>query len=121
MRRVYLVLSAGIIALGVVHIASTPRSFPKLTGAAIWFASGGLAMILAGALNLLRQAYGSPAPGLRMVGGATNVVMTAFAILAAYAGRASVAEIVMVLGLVGGATALSFLPAAQRPPRGHNT
>jgi hypothetical protein len=45
MRRAYFILSAGVIALGMVHIASTPRFFSGLTSAAVWFASGGLAMI----------------------------------------------------------------------------
>jgi hypothetical protein len=115
MRRAYFVLSLGIIALGAVHIIATPRYFDHLTSAALWFASGGLSMILTGALNLLRRAYGADAPGLRLVCVGANVVMTAFAFLAGYTGRASVAEFVVVLGLIGGATLFSLLPAAQRP------
>jgi len=115
MRRLYFLLAAGTIVLGVVHIAATPRAFPQLTSAAVWFASGGLAMMLTGALNLLRRVYGHFAPGLRRVCLAVNVVMTAFALLAGYAGHASVAELVVVLSLVGGATVLSVIPAAQRP------
>lgn len=115
MRRAYLVLSLGIIALGAVHIAATPRYFTRLTGAAVWFASGGLAMALTGALNLLRRAYGEAAPGVRRVCVGANVAMTCFAILAAYASGASVAEFALVLGLVGGATLCSVIPAAQRP------
>jgi len=41
-RHVYFVLSLGIIALGAIHIAATPRFFPHLSGPAVWFASGGL-------------------------------------------------------------------------------
>ena len=117
MHRAYLVVSVGIIVLGLVHIAATPRFFPALTSTAVWFASGGLAIILTGALNLLRRGYGAVAPGLRLVCVAANVVMTAFAILAGYAGRASTLEFVLVLGLMGGATLLSLIPAAQRPAR----
>ena len=115
MRRLYFLLAAGTIVLGVVHIAATPRAFPRLSSAAVWFASGGLAMMLTGALNLLRRVYGDFAPGLRRVCLAANVVMTAFAVLAGYAGHASVAEFVVVLSLVGGATVLSVMPAAQQP------
>jgi len=115
MRRLYFLLAAGTKVLGVVHIAATPRAFPQLTSAAVWFASGGLAMMLTGALNLLRRVYGDVAPGVRRVCLAANVVMTAFALLAGYAGHASVAEFVVVLSLVGGATVLSVIPAAQRP------
>jgi hypothetical protein len=117
MHRAYLVISVGIIALGLVHIAATPRIFPALTSTAVWFASGGLAIILTGALNLLRRVYGEFAPGLRVVCVAANVVMTAFALIAGYAGRASAFEFVLVLGLMGGATVFSLLPAAQRPAR----
>ncbi|MBC7788547.1 MAG: hypothetical protein H7Z74_01265 [Anaerolineae bacterium] len=114
MRRAYFVLSVGIIALGVVHIASTPRFFSELTSPAIWFASGGLTMILTGALNLLRQTYGQGARGLRVICTAANAVLTAFALLAAYVSGASALEVVVVLGLVGGAFVLSLLPSAQR-------
>jgi len=72
-------MSVGIIALGAIHIAATPRFFAHLTSGAVWFASGGLAIILTGALNLLRRAYGEMASGLRLVCVVTNVVMTGFA------------------------------------------
>ena len=117
MRVVYFVLSLGIISLGVIHIAATPRYFTHLTSAAVWFASGGLALILTGALNLLRRAYGEVAPGLRVVCVAANLVMTSFALVAGYANRASALEFMLVLGLIGGATLFSLLPAAQRPSR----
>jgi hypothetical protein len=117
MHRAYLIVSVGIIALGLVHIAATPRFFPALTSTAVWFASGGLAIILTGALNLLRRRYGEIAPGLRVVCVVSNVVMTTFALIAGYAGRASVLEFVLVLGLMGGATSFSLIPAAQRPAR----
>lgn len=115
MRHAYLVLSLGIIALGAAHIAATPRYFPELTASAVWFASGGLAIILTGALNLLRRAYGAGAFGLRVVCVASNVVMTAFALVAGYASGASAPELAIVVGLLGAETVLSLLPAAQRP------
>jgi hypothetical protein len=117
MRRAYFVLSLGIIALGVVHIGATPAYFDDLTAAAVWFASGGLAMILTGALNLLRRAYGALAPGLRVVCVGANVAMTGFAVLAGYTSGATALELVLVPGLLGAATLLSLLPAAQEPVR----
>ncbi len=114
MRHVYFILSLGIVALGAVHIAATPRVFVHLTAAAVWFASGGLAIILTGALNLLRRAYGETARGLRWVCVVTNVVMTSFALLACYASNASAIQFVLVLGLLGGATVFSLLPAGQK-------
>lgn len=115
MRAAYLVVSVGIVVLGAVHVAATPHFFPHLTGAAMWFASGGLAIILTGALNLLRRAYGQWAPGLCAVCVAANLAMTAFALLTGYASRASAGEFGLVLGLLGGATVLSMVPSAQRP------
>lgn len=114
MRHVYFVLSLVIMLLGAIHITATPRFFSHLTGAAVWFASGGLAMILTGALNLLRRAYGEMALGLRLVCVMTNVVMAGFALLAGYATNASPLQFVLVLGLLGGATIFSLLPTAQR-------
>jgi hypothetical protein len=115
MPRIYLLISLGIVGLGILHIASTPRFFTQLSSPAIWFASGGLALILTGVLNLLRRTYGHIAPGLRTACVSTNAVMTAFAVLAGSVGRASAGELAFVLGLMGGATILSLLPSAQRP------
>ena len=117
MRHVYLALSLGIVALGAIHVAATPRFFGHLTAAAVWFASGGFAIILTGALNLLRRAYGEMASGLRLVCVATNVVVMSFALLAGYASHASAVQFIFVLGLLGGATVCSLLPAAQKRTR----
>ena len=115
MPRIYLLISVGIIGLGILHIVSTPRLFEQLSSPAVWFASGGLTLILTGVLNLLRRTYGHLAPGLRMACVSTNAAMTVFAVLAGYVGRASVVEFALVLGLIGGATIFSLLPSAQRP------
>jgi hypothetical protein len=110
---VYLVLSVAIIALGVVHIAATPHFFPHLTAGAVWFASGGLALVLTGALNLLNRAYGELAFGLRLVCVTTNIIMTCFSLLAGYASRASAAQFVLVIGVMVGASLLSLFRAAR--------
>ena len=114
MRHVFFVLSLEIIALGAIHLAATPRFFSHLTGAALWFASGGLAIILTGTLNLLRRAYGGKAPGLRWVCVMTNVVMTSFALFAGYTSHASAGQFVLAFGLLEDATIFSLLSAAQR-------
>jgi hypothetical protein len=87
---------------------ATPHFFKTLTGAALWFFSGGIALALTGALNLLHRAYGRIAPGLRKVCIGTNVFMLAFGIVSGAVSGASVAELALVLGLLGGATALSL-------------
>ena len=114
MRMVYLVLSLAIIGLGMVHIAAAPHFFPHLTAAALWFASGGLAIALTGGFNLLNRAYGETAIGLRVVCLIANVVMTCFALLVGYVSRASAAQFVVVIGLTAGAGVLSLLPSARR-------
>jgi hypothetical protein len=113
MRHVYFVLSLGIVTLGVIHIAATPKLFSHLTSGALWFASGGLVLMLTGAFNLLRRAYGAIAYGLTLVCVITNVLMTGFALLQAYVTGASALQFVMVVGLMASATVLSVLPASQ--------
>jgi hypothetical protein len=116
MKRVYLALSCGVIALGLVHMAATARFFAALTQSALWFLSGGLVMVLTGALNLLNRSYGAVAPGLRWVSVAANVVMTLFALTTGLVGRASAVELVVIVGLLVSATVMSALPHAVIAP-----
>src|SRR5215510_9388038 len=109
MRVVYLILSLAMISLGLIHIAATFHFFPHLTSGALWFASGGLVMVLTGALNLLNRAYGEIAWGLRLVCVGTNFVMTCFSLLAGYASRASAAQFVLVIGVMVAATLCSLM------------
>ena len=113
MHRLYATFGWGIIALGLLHVLSAPRS---LTPATLWFASGGLAMILTGLLNLLNRSYGSQAVGLRRVCIGLNGIMVAFALLSGFVNRATASQFVIVLGLFGGAGALSVLRRALLPP-----
>lgn len=108
MKFLYALVSWGIVALGVIHMLATLHFFKTLTSAALWFFSGGIAMALTWALNLLHRAYGEIAPGLRRVCIGTNIVMTAFGIVAGVVGRAGIAQFALVLGLIGGAAALSL-------------
>jgi hypothetical protein len=82
--------------------------FHTLSGAALWFFSGGIALVLTGALNLLNRAYGEIAPGLRRTCIGTNVFMTIFGTVSGFVTRANIAQFVIVLGLMGGAFVLSL-------------
>ncbi|MEW6322378.1 MAG: hypothetical protein AB1635_14960 [Acidobacteriota bacterium] len=113
MHRIYAAFGWAMIVLGVVHIFAATRYYEQVTQAALWFVSGGLAMILTGALNLLNRTYAHVAPGLRRVCVATNVTMTAFALATGLVGRASLSELIIVVGLFAGATALSVWPPAM--------
>ena len=110
MRRLYLVLAVLIILLGLVHIAATFGIFDALNSRAIWFASGGVAIVLTGVLNLLNRAYGAAAPGLRWSTVGATAVMTVFAALAGIAGAASGVQLVVIVGLMAAATLVSALP-----------
>ena len=112
MRRAYQLSGWGLVLLGTVHMATTFRAFDALSGAAVWFFGSGVAMALTGVLNLLNDAYGGVANGIRWTCVGTNVAMTAFAVAAGVASRAPVGQFVIVLGLVAGAAVLS---AMRRP------
>jgi hypothetical protein len=114
MRTLYLILAVLIILLGLVHISATFLLFDALNSRAVWFASGGLAIVLTGLLNLLNRAYGAGAPGVRWVTVGANAVMTLFAALAGLAGAASGAQLVVIVGMMAAATLLSVRPSAGR-------
>ena len=116
MNLLYAFISWGIVALGVVHMLATLHFFKTLTSAALWFFSGGIAMALAGALNLLHRAYGRGAPGLRNVCIGTNIMMLGFGIVSGVVGGAALAQFALVVGLIGGATVLSLRRGALSRP-----
>ena len=116
MRALYLILALFMILLGLVHIAATFVLFDSLTIRALWFASGGVAIVQTGLLNLLNRAYGASARGLRWATFGANAVMTVFAMLAGTAGAASGAQLVVIVGLMAAATLVSLLPGAAPAP-----
>jgi hypothetical protein len=118
-RRAYQAFGWSLVLLGGLHMITTFRAFDGLTSAAVWFFGAGIAMSLVGALNLLNATYGHAARGLRLTAIVTNLVTVAYAGLAGLATRASVAELVVIVGLVASTTAFSLLRAtAGAPPRG---
>src|SRR6185295_7889900 len=114
MGYLYSVLGWGIVALGVVHMTATFGIFASLTGAAVWFFTGGIAMVMTGALNLLNRAYGATAPGLRWFCVATNVVMTALALVSGRVGHAGLGQLMFVVGWFAATGAVSVLRAPVR-------
>ena len=116
MKYVYAVFSWGIVALGVVHMLATLRIFHTPSSAALWFFSGGIALVLTGTLNLLNRAYGHIAPGLRRTCLGTNLFMTIFGALSGFVTHASIAQVTLVLGLIGGTFVLSLNRRALMQP-----
>ena len=116
MKYLYAILSWGIVALGAVHMLATLRLQHALNISTLWFFSGGIALALTGTLNLLHRVYGRIAPGLRRVCIGTNIFMTIFGVLLGVVSHASIAGFTLVLGLIGGATALSLSRRALIQP-----
>lgn len=87
---------------------ATFRLFHMVNTAALWFFSGGIALVLTGTLNLLHRIYGRIAPGVRWVCIGTNICMTIFGVVSGIVSHASIAGFTLVLGLIGGATVLSL-------------
>ena len=105
----YGTLSWGIVLRGTVHMLTTAALTTSSAAGRVWFFGAGMAMVLAGALNLLNRAYGASAVGVRRVCIACNVLMTCFAVAAGVFTNAAPAQFIVVVGLVGGTTVLSFL------------
>ncbi len=108
-RHVYSTLSWGIVALGTIHMLTTAALRGATPAGRVWFFGAGIAMVLSGSLNLLNGSYGAVARGVRWVCIGNNVLMTGFAAVAGIITNAGLGQFATMLGLVGGATVLSFL------------
>jgi hypothetical protein len=116
MKLLYAIVSWGIVALGALHMLATFGIFHTLNSSALWFFSGGITLALTGTLNLLNRTYGHIAPGLRRVCIGTNILITIFSVLSGVVTHAGIASFALVLGLLGGATALSLSRSALVHP-----
>ena len=115
MKILYAVISAAVVALGVLHMATTFR----LSSSAVfkvWFFGAGMAVALAGALNLLNRRYGLAAFGLRVVCIGTNVLMICLAGVAGRVTGAGALEQVVMLTVLTSALILSALRSASISP-----
>ena len=81
-NRLYAFVGWAIVALGGLHMLTTIRLSASTPAFRVWFFGAGLAMALAGALNLLHRAYGHSAAGLRIVCRVANILLTLFAAVA---------------------------------------
>lgn len=113
--RLYAALSWTLIAFGALHLASTVRIYDTISMPALWFVSGGILIVFGAALNLVNRAYGIRAPGLRVAAVAGNVVIAGVAATGGLVSRASLPQLVGVLGLYAGVTLLSATRQALRP------
>jgi 4-amino-4-deoxy-L-arabinose transferase-like glycosyltransferase len=110
MRKIDVVFAWLLIALGAVHVSLTVKFDPSLGLDAIWFASGGLLIIMIGALNLLRVTYTNVAKGVSTVSVISNVVLLALMVwMATRLSMRSNPQVVVGLILAGLLTAFSVL------------
>ncbi|MBA3352743.1 MAG: hypothetical protein H0U23_10020 [Blastocatellia bacterium] len=112
----YAFVGWAIVALGGLHMFVTFQLSASTPAFRVWFFGSGMAMALVGALNLLHRAYGRSAAGLRIVCWIANIFMTLFAVVAGALTGASIAERVVIIGLVGGGLILSFVPSVHPAP-----
>jgi hypothetical protein len=115
-KILYVLFSSAILALGVLHMATTFR-LSSSSSAKLWFFSAGMALALDGLLNLLNRQYGLTARGLRVACIATNVVMLCFAGVAGRVTHATTAEWTVMLFVLTSALILSALPSASIGPQ----
>jgi hypothetical protein len=108
-HRLYAFVGWAIVALGALHMLATLRLPASTPAFRVWFFGSGMAIVLAGGLNLLHRAYGHSAAGVRIMCRAANILLTLFAIAAGAFTSASTAEYVVIVSLVGAALVLSFI------------
>jgi len=115
MQRIDRIFGWGILAVGLLHSVLTPLLFPDWGTPALWFLSGGIALMFLGAFNLLRVRYGGAAPGLRRVCLAANLTIAAFlaAMIQAMGRPPTSASSLLLVCLVAGETLFSL----RRPGR----
>lgn len=108
------VVGWALVILGATHCSFTAIVFKHFNMNAAWFLGAGLALILLGALNLLRVRYAAVAPGLRSVCIAANAVMLLFvlAVGAVFSLRQNPQAVLGVV-LVAAALLLSILRPVQ--------
>jgi hypothetical protein len=112
--RVALLVGWATIGLGLLHVLVTPAYVPGLGEPALWFASGGLAFILVGMLDLLHARHAREAPGLRtacLVGNLGAVAFTATLAVVTGASLTHGPQVIVALLLALGGTASTFVTA----------
>ena len=102
MKALDWIFAAVVFALGIVHCAVTPLFYRSLSLAGLWFFSGGLALIFAGMLNVLRV-KGPASPLLRGFCIAANaslvVVILWFSLTAGL--RRNPQGVVLIVAIIG--------------------
>lgn len=112
MKTLYALCATLTLALGLLHMATT-FGLSATPVAKVWFFGAGIAIALAGVLNLLNLQYGQAAFGLRAACIAANVLMVCFAAVAGRVTGASAAEQIVMLTLLVSVLVLSSVRSAR--------
>ena len=115
LNRVYATLAWLLVALAVLHMATTFRLPWVSTSTRVWFFSAGLAMAQTAAFNLLHRKYGRSMPALGWVTRGSNALLLAVSVVGGLATGATVVELAVVLGLLVAILVLSFINRACQP------
>ena len=115
--RTHLAIGWAIIVLGLVHIGATWLLYTELSNRALWFASGGIAMSVGGAINVLQRLYAASAPAVSPACLLANVALTLLASMFVVLAGARVArdpQFLLLLGLLLASTWLSLTVSRAR-------
>jgi peptidoglycan/LPS O-acetylase OafA/YrhL len=115
-KLLYALLAAAILALGLLHMATTFR-LSSSPVAKVWFFGAGMAITFGGILNFLNRRYGLGASGLRAACIGANVLMVCFAVVAGRVTGASAAERAVLLSVLISALILSVVRSASIGPQ----
>ena len=116
--RLYALMAAAIVAVGCLHMVTTFRLSSATPAGKVWFFGSGIAIALAGVLNLLNRRYGLAAPGLRAVCIGTNLMIAGLAGIAGGVTRASFTERVIMMAILVSTLILSAVRSASLSPGG---
>jgi peptidoglycan/LPS O-acetylase OafA/YrhL len=111
----YASVGTAVLALGVLHMATTFRLSSSPT-AKVWFFGAGMAIALGGVMNLLNRSYGLGAVGLRAACIGTNALMVCLVAVAGRVTGASPLQQATMLTLMTVALLLSALRSASITP-----
>ncbi len=113
MKRLYALLAALVVASGCLHMATTFWLSSVTPAGKVWFFGSGMAIALAGVLNLLNRRYGLAAAGLRAACIVTNLLFAVFAGVAGVLTGAGSMERLIMMALLVSVLILSALRSAS--------
>ena len=113
MRTLYLMVSLLLAGTGLLHMAATFRYHRQFSAGALWFFGAGLLLVLIGALNLFCRRHAAALPALRSFTFWCNALMCAYTFCSGLATKASVPQMLVLVGAALLASVLSRLPSAS--------